>query len=118
MKKVLIGWFAGIVAVLVTIWLSKSLGLKLEWSHPWQIVVFVPILGIVNAFIGSLLRLFAAPITCLTFGLFGFIINGIVFFVAGVITGAEMSFWTAVFGAVCMGIITGPLNALLGNKED
>ena len=118
MKKILTNWLAGILAILATIWLARLLGLKLFWPEEWKIVLFIPILGLVNAVIGSLLRLFAAPITCLTLGLFGFIINGIVFYTAGVLTGAEMDFWTAVFGAVCMAVISGPLNLMLGNKKE
>jgi len=119
MKKTLLGWLGGILSILATISLAKLLGLHLYWPQQWKIILFVPILGLVNVFIGSLLRIFAAPITCLTLGLFGFVVNGIVFYTAGVLTGAKMDLPAAIFGAICMAVISGPINWMLGkNKED
>jgi putative membrane protein len=119
MKKIILGWLGGVLAVMATISIAKLLGLELYWDEQWKIILFIPILGLVNAFIGTLLRIFAAPITCMTLGLFGLVVNGVVFYTAGVLTDANMDLPAAIFGAICMSLISGLINLILGiNKED
>jgi len=106
-------WIVGIISVVITVYIVKALGLKLTWPDIWGEVIFVPVLALVNIFIGSILRLFAAPITCITFGLFGFVINAIVFWIAGSATGAKMTFWSALVGSILYSVISMPLSRLI-----
>ena len=87
----LLRWAVGVVAILATVQVMKALPPQygLEWRSVWGMVVFVPVFALVNAVVGSILRLLSLPITCVTFGLFGFVINAIVFYVAGSATGAR-----------------------------
>lgn len=110
MMRMLVRWLIGVVAVLITIQIARVLGLKLEWDPAWKIVLFVPVLAVANAVIGNILRFFSAPITCITLGLFGFVINALVFWIAGAATGAEMTFLSALFGSICVTVIAAPLN--------
>ena len=117
MLRMLLKWTFGVVAVLITIRLAHMLGLTLEWPSVASLIIFVPVLALVNVIIGSILRLLAMPITCLTLGLFSFIINAFVFWIAGAATGAHMSFWGALFGSLCTTLISGLLNGLIREKE-
>jgi putative membrane protein len=47
------------------------------------LLLFAVVLGVVNAFIGPIIRLLSLPITCLTLGLFTFIINAILLLITG-----------------------------------
>lgn len=118
MKKALVSWLAGVLAVLATVWLAKQLGILLYWPEKWKILIFIPILAIVNAVLGSAMRILTVPLTCLTFGLFHFVVNAIVFYTAGVLTNAKMNFWSAVFGSICVSVLSGIANWMLGNSKE
>ena len=118
MKKALLSWLAGILAVLATVWLAKQLGILLYWPEKWKILIFIPILAVVNAVLGSIIKLLTVPLTCLTFGLFHFVVNAIVFYTAGVLTDAKINFWSALFGSICVTAFSSVANWLLGNKKE
>lgn len=109
-RRAAMHWVMGIIAVVIAVWLARNLGLKLEWDPAWKIAVFVPVLALANSTVGPVLRLLSMPVTCLTLGLFGFVINALVFWLAGALTGAQMSFLSALFGS----IVVGAVGALLG----
>lgn len=103
-------WAIGIVAVVAAVAVARQIGLRLEWPSVWNMVVFVPVLALANATIGPVVRLVSMPVTCLTLGLFGFVVNALVFWAAGAATGAEMTFLSALFGSVCTTVIAAPLS--------
>ncbi|MDH7602793.1 MAG: phage holin family protein [Armatimonadota bacterium] len=113
LKRWLLHWLAGFLAVWIAVWLAKRVGLPLGWPSVWRMVVFVPVLGCVNSVIGPFLRLISLPITCLTFGLFGFVVNALIFWLAGAATGAVMNFWSALFGSVIVTITGGVISRLI-----
>jgi putative membrane protein len=64
--------------------------------------------------------LLTLPVTLLTLGLFIFVINGLMFWLAGsMLEGFVVSgFWPAVFGALLYSIVSGVLSGLLlGGKK-
>ena len=76
------------------------------------------ILGILNTLFRPLLLILTLPINILTFGLFTFIINALMLKMAsGVIPGFEVhGFWTAVFGALIISIISWLLNSFVSDR--
>ena len=76
------------------------------------------ILGILNAFFRPIALLITLPINVLTFGLFTFIINAVMLKMAsGVITGFHVhGFWTAVFGALIISLVSFALNTLISGN--
>ena len=111
--RMLTRWLIGIIAVMVAIRLAQLLGLPLRWPGIWQVVIFVPVLALANAVLGTVLRLLSLPLSCLTLGLFGFVVNALVFWEAGALTGATMNFWSALFGSVVVTLISSPLSAIV-----
>lgn len=111
--KALLQWVAGIIAVAAAIWVAKLIGLKLEWHPTWRIVLFVPVLAIANAVVAPVLRLVSMPISCITFGLFGFVINAVVFWIAGALTGAEMSLASPLVGSIVVSLVGSVLNSAI-----
>ncbi|EXI78559.1 MAG: Membrane protein of unknown function [Candidatus Accumulibacter appositus] len=73
------------------------------------------LLGLVNAALRPLLVLLTLPVTLLSFGLFLFVINGLMFWLAGsLLDGFVVSgFWPGVFGAFLYSIIASMLSSLL-----
>lgn len=101
MKQSILRWAAGVAALIVTISLARVMPFaQIEWQNPWQVIVFVPALAVINAIIGPFLKLLALPINCLTFGLFSFIVNSLLFWLAGVVTAMSMNAAGALFGSV------------------
>jgi len=109
-------WVVGVIAVVIAVVLAKNLGLKLDWRPAWKIAIFVPVLAIANSTVRPVLRMMSMPVTCLTLGLFGVVINALVFWLAGTITGAEMNFVSAMFGSVVVGVVGAILSTVIKEK--
>lgn len=117
--QLLLRWILSAIALYVTVLLAHALGLKM-WIKPGAAgiapaLIAVLALGIVNAVIRPIIKLIALPITCLTFGLFAFVINALMFWIVGqVVPGFHVGgFWAPLFGSIVMGLVSGALNNLL-----
>lgn len=125
LKRVLRNWLIGVIAVALTVWLMSYLParLQLKWDPAWRIAVFVPVLAVVNTFIGSVVRLCTFPINCLTLGLFGFVINAAMFEIAGRLTQAQngegdpIGFFASLIGSVVYTVISAPLSAFAKERK-
>lgn len=75
-------------------------------------------LGVLNAFFRPILLILTLPINVLTFGLFTFILNALMLKMAsGLITGfAVRGFWTAVWGALVISIVSWVLSVLINDQ--
>lgn len=72
------GWIVLAVAIALTVWLFP--GIDVDWHlgiYLWIALVF----AVVNLFLGTILRFLSLPITLVTLGLFGIIINAILLLV-------------------------------------
>jgi putative membrane protein len=92
-----------------------------------SILLVAIIFGIVNALVKPILKLLTLPLTVMTLGLFGLVVNGalllIVAWISGLI-GADFSvggyppdfglsaIWWAIVGAIVLGIVSAVLNLL------
>lgn len=105
--QIILRWVAGVFAILITIWAAQQIPpVKLVWEPPWQVIIFVPLMAVINAVIRPVVKLLALPINCLTFGLFSFVINAVLFWAAGNLTRANMNVWGALFGSVAYAAIS------------
>jgi putative membrane protein len=118
--KLLLRWILSAVALYVTVVLGQALNLHSFYVAPGAkgvegLLMMVLVLGVVNAIIRPIVQLIALPLSCLTFGLLGFVINALMFWLAGqVIPGFHVAGWEApLFGSVVMGLVSGALNNLL-----
>ncbi len=85
------------------------------------LLVTVLALGIANAVLRPLLKALTLPLTCLTFGLFAFVINALLFWLAGQVvpTMFHVQGWQgALFGSLVMGLVGGILNNVLVSKRE
>jgi len=73
------------------------------------------VLGVLNVFLRPILFVFTLPINIMTLGLFTFIINALMLKIAsGLIPGFSVTgFWSAVFGAFIISLVTWGLNAII-----
>ncbi len=81
----------------------------------WAALVAALILGLLNALIRPILLLLTLPINILTLGLFTFVVNGLVFWLASTIVKGfyVIGFWPAFWGALVMWLVGWLVNDLL-----
>lgn len=72
------------------------------------------ILGILNAFLRPLMVILTLPLTVFTFGLFIFIINGIILYLTSlIVSGFDIAnIWVAIIASVLISIVSGIINWL------
>ncbi len=75
-------------------------------------------LGLVNAVLRPVIVILTLPLTIMTFGLFIFVINAsLLKLVSLTIKGFEVhGFWSAVFGAILLSLISGLLNFFINER--
>lgn len=116
-KGLLVRLLANMVALYLTVLIVHAARLDLQF-HPTRghgpmaavvsLALTVIVLGLVNALLGPIIRLFTLPISCLTLGLFGLIINALLFWLVGHLgLGLHVGgFWPALAGSLLMGLLS------------
>jgi putative membrane protein len=107
---------------LLAIWIINALALlALPWIVPsvqvasfGTALIIALVLGLINAILRPLLILLTLPVTLLTLGLFIFVINALLFQLAGnLIEGFSVGgFWPALFGSIVYSLISWVLSSL------
>lgn len=110
MFDLLIHWFISAASLMIVAFLFPGIEVR-----GFGTALIAPIvIGLVNATVGFILKLFTLPLTILTLGLFWLVINALMlqlasalvpgFFIAG--------FWSAFFGAIVLSIVSSLLTLL------
>jgi putative membrane protein len=117
----LIRWALLALAFAITSWLVPGMDVSGGvWGYIWVSALF----GIVNAIIGTFLRILTLPLTLVTLGLFGVIVNAILLSITDWLTGhltIDEFWWTAVWAAIVLalvGIIINVFVALLSTPHE
>src|ERR1051326_7646950 len=118
MKNWLLRWLASILALLLIVYgyaMVQGPKAGISVDTPTAVVIAVVALGLANSVIRPIIMLFAWPINCLTFGLFGFVLNVLLFLIVG-----NLGFGfhvrhavDALVGSVAMGVLSGTINMFL-----
>ena len=122
MKNWIVRWIANILALLVITHVVP--GIHTDSASPVMLFVAVVALGLANAVIRPIIMFFVWPINCFTFGLLGFVVNALLFFVVGQMhLGFKVDpgfngFVASLIGSVGMGIISGVINLALKERGD
>ena len=78
-------------------------------ADPWiSLLLSAFVLGLVNAFIKPIVSLISLPISCLTLGLFHFVVSGLMLLLVSAvpILGFQVDgLFTAILGAIVIGIV-------------
>ena len=113
-----------LIITAVALWVATRVvsGIHYDGS-PVALLVVALLFGVVNAFIGGLLRLFTLPITILTLGLFALVINALLLWLTGALSsslglgfhvaGFIPSFW----GALVISVTRAVLNLFLSESK-
>ena len=110
----LLRWLALAVAFAITVWLLDGMDVSGGFgTYLWLALLF----GLLNAIIGTLLRLLTLPLMVVTLGLFAVVINAFLLELLNWITSSfsiDDFFWTAIWGAIILSVVSVILDALLG----
>lgn len=111
----LISWAILAVAFAVTSWLLDGIDVTGGfWGYLWVSLLF----GIVNAIIGTFLRIITFPLTLLTLGLFSIIVNALLLQITDGLSDhftIDEFWWTAIWGAIIMAIVLVVLNLIVSS---
>lgn len=115
MPEFLLTWLIAAVALLITAHIVPGLFV----ANFVSAAIASVILGLINAIIKPLLVVLTLPLTLLTFGLFLFVINAIVIWLAGSITPGFVvgGFVPALIGSIVLTLITSGLTILVGKRR-
>ena len=107
----LLVWILNAVALLVVAYILPGIVVASFWSAMWAALV----LGLINMLVKPLFVLLTLPITIVTVGLFLFVINALLFWLAGsILKGFQVNgFWWAVGGALLYSLFSGFLTNLI-----
>ena len=106
LAALLVRWALLGLAFAVTAWLLSGMDISGGfWGYVWVSALF----GIVNAIIGTILRIITFPLTLLTLGLFSILVNAFLLQITDAITSnltIDEFFWTAIWAAIIMAIVS------------
>ena len=96
-----------------------NLNIGVSYKDVGSLAIATVVIGLLNAFVRPILSLLTLPLNCLTFGLFGFVLNAILFKAADMLVdGFQVEGWLgAILGPIIMGVISGILNMALVDRD-
>jgi len=104
--RILVNWALVAVAFAITSWLLSGMSVSGGvLGYLWVSLLF----GLVNVVAGTILRLLTLPLTVLTLGLSLFLVNAVVLEITDWLTKdltIDDFFWTAIFAAVIMSVVS------------
>ena len=97
------------LATVLTLLVLSHLGFGIASHGIWPAVWAAVVLGVVNLLVRPLLRLLTLPLTCLTLGLFGWIVSALMLWLTSALVPGFVvaGFIPALEGAVILGVVTG-----------
>ena len=113
--KLLIGWLLNALALLAVAYLIPGIHVSSFMSA----LIAAAVIGLANMLIKPILLILTLPVTILTLGLFIFVINGLLFWLAGYfLQGFDVKTVTAgIIGAIVYSVISWVLSAVFVNKK-
>jgi putative membrane protein len=113
--KLLIGWLLNALALLAVAYFIPGIHVSSFMSA----LIAAAVIGLANMLIKPILLILTLPVTILTLGLFIFVINGLLFWLAGyLLQGFDVRTITAgIIGAIVYSVISWILSAVFVNKK-
>jgi putative membrane protein len=111
----LIRWALLAVAFAITSWLLSGMEVSGGvWGYIWVSALF----GIVNAIIGTVLRILTFPLTLLTLGLFSILVNAFLLQITDGLSShltIDEFWWTAIWAAIILSLVSVVLDLVLSS---
>ena len=114
MKGLLFRWIINALALLLISRVIRGI----EVDSLLSAFVAAAVLGVINAVLRPILLILTFPITILTLGLFVFVINGGMLYLAGLLVKGFYvhGFWAAIFGALFLSAVSWLTSAFINDR--
>lgn len=113
MVNFILTWLVTTVSLLII----SRLNIGIEVEDFSKALIAALVIGLINAFLGPIVRFIAFPLTILTLGLFALVVNALLFGLAAyLVQGFKLrnGFWSALIGSILLSLINAVLFWLLG----
>jgi putative membrane protein len=102
------------VTVVTILVIQEILPDEVSYDTNETLIIFAIILGLLNAFVMPFIRIITLPLTCLTLGLFAFVLSAAAFYLGGaVLAGMEITYLGAAVAALIFGILNSVIDTVL-----
>jgi len=107
-------WVLFALAVLFVGWLIPGISVENFWSA----MIITIVMALINIFIRPLALFITLPINILTLGLFGFVLNALLFLLAGnFVPGVVIDgFWSAFLGSLVLSLLGIGIDSVTNRK--
>jgi putative membrane protein len=118
--RFLIRWLVTAVALWVAVRLVPGIGYEGSWLGMLGVAL---VFGLVNALIRPVVFLLTCPLVVLSLGLFIFVLNALMLWLTSAVSRSlglgfhVAGFWSALVGAVVVGLTSVVLNLFVGDKK-
>ena len=113
LKGLLISWAVLACTFALTSWILSGMEVSGGvWGYVWVSLLF----GIVNAVIGTILRILTLPLTLLTLGLFSILVNAILLNITDGLSDhltIDSFWWTAIWAAIIIAVVSVVLHVIV-----
>lgn len=110
----LVRWVVLALAFALTSWLLSGMNVSGGvGGYLWIAALF----GVVNAILGTILRLLTLPLMIITLGLFSIVVNALMLELVDAISDhltIDHFFWTAIWAAIILSVVSVVLHLILG----
>jgi putative membrane protein len=114
MKSFFQRWIITTVAVLVAAHIVPGI----KYDNVAGLLVATLVLGLLNAFVRPIMMLLSFPLVILTLGFFILVINALLLYLVGQMKSFHVeSFWSALFGALIISVVSLVLNSMTGTGD-
>jgi putative membrane protein len=124
--RLILRWIINAIALALTIWILHQFHLA-RWTGGTgaggavTALLAVLIMAIVNALIRPIVAMLTLPLSCATFGLFAFVINAVMFWLVGELSGAfafTQPLLGPLIGSILMSIVSGAMSHLIVSPRE
>lgn len=120
--RFLLKWIIFALALHLTFWSGQALGFDMKPSSHWQDnLIMAILLGLVNASVRPALKWTLMPLSCLTLGLVGLLVNVLLFWAVFAFAPFNFrvgNFWAALYGSVVLGLVNAILSGVLLSDDN
>jgi putative membrane protein len=116
-------FFVRLLINAAALWVATRLVPGVTFTGDWLPFLGVALVfGVINTFIGPVVKILSIPFILVTLGVFLFVINGLMLWLTSSLSGAlglgfhVSGFWAAFFGALVVSIVSTLLSVMVGGS--
>jgi len=114
MKNFVVRWVVNALALAIV----AHLNVGVTYETFGALLVATVAIGLANSVVRPILAFFTMPLNCMTFGLFGYVLSFLLFYLVGVLVdGFDVTPVGAVFGSLLLSVVSGLLSYFLVDRS-